>query len=249
MIRAAGPRAFAFIGGFILAVAGSAGAQNTPADGRWRFSVSPYLLMPYMTGTTGVGDLSVDLDANPGDIFSRLQFGAMLAAEANNGTWGVGLDGIYMDLDQDGTAGPVTGRVGLQQGVLELTGYRRVAGWAEVLLGGRVNFISAALASEGLQARSAEGDATWFDPVLGARLHAANTGKWVLMVRADIGGFGIGSDFAWQVYPRVGYRFSSLFGLDLSYRVISMDYTGSGSPGFRYDVTTFGPELGVTFHF
>lgn len=70
----------------------------------------------------------------------------------------------------------------------------------------------------------------------------------MLSLRGDIGGFGVGSDLAWQVHGKAGYRFSELFGLDLAYRVISMDYE-KGDPGFVYDMRIFGPELGLVFHF
>ncbi len=93
-------------------------------------------------------------------------------------------------------------------------------------------------------------DKVWFDPFLGARLQVPNTRKWRLAIRGDVGGFGVGSDFAWQVYPTVGYRFSRLFELAVAYRWIDMDYTtGSGADEFRYNITTFGPEVGLLFHF
>jgi len=229
-------------------VASSAHAQANPPADRWHFVVSPYLLAPSMKGTTGIGDLTVDVDADPGDIFSHLQFGAMLVVEARRGPWGVALDGIYMDLEQSGTSGLLSASVGMKQGALELTGFRRVNGWAEILAGGRLNALSADLETEGIQARSRSADQTWFDPFIGGRLHVPNTGKWVLSLRGDVGGFGVGSDLAWQVHGKAGYRFSGLFGLELAYRVIAMDYE-EGDPGFVYDMRIFGPELGLVFHF
>lgn len=83
----------------------------------------------------------------------------------------------------------------------------------------------------------------------GARVRVPGTGKWDLVLRGDIGGFGIGSDLAWQVSPKVGYRFSKLFELGIASRVISMDYTGSGDPAYRYDMRIYGPEVGLGFHF
>lgn len=237
-----------------LAAAQSVPAQTTGADGEWRFSLSPYLLMPYMHGTTGIGDLTTDVDATPGDIFKQLQFGSMLRLEASNGTWGIALDGIYMDLEQSGVSERLPERiswtVGMQQGVVELAGFRRVTGWAEVLLGGRVNILASDVEVRTvlLGTRSASGDKSWFDPFVGARLHVPGTGKWNLVFRGDVGGFGVGSDFTWQVYPKVGYRFSKLFELQAAYRAMSMDYQG-GDPVFHYDIRTFGPEFGMVFHF
>ncbi len=91
---------------------------------------------------------------------------------------------------------------------------------------------------------------TWFDAVIVARLMAPIENRWRLGVRGDMGGFGIGSSFAWQVLPFAGFRFGSLFELVLAYRALGMDYeTGSGADLFAYDVVTFGPEIGLLFHF
>lgn len=249
---------------FVLVLAGTkpVAAQSAAPDGRWRFSVSPYLLIPYMNGTTGIGDLTTEVDASPGDIFSHLQFGGMLRMEAHNGTWGVGLDGIYMDLEQSqaGLLLPdrISWRVRMQQGAVELAGFRRLTKWAELALGGRWNILTSDVEVQTTAAgtRSRSADQNWFDPFIGARLHAPGTGKWNLVFRGDVGGFGIGSDFTWQVYPKVGYRFSNLFELQAAYRAMGMDYQGTTSlpllgsdAAFIYDIRTFGPEIGVVFHF
>ena len=46
------------------------------------------------------------MDTDPSDIFSDLQFGAMLFAEAKNHQWAIGFDGLYMDLGKDGEEFP-----------------------------------------------------------------------------------------------------------------------------------------------
>ena len=67
---------------------------------------------------------------------------------------------------------------------------------------------------------------------------------------ADIGGFGVGSKLAWQIYPVAGVRLSRLVSVHLAYRVLDMDYgTGSGTDTFAYNMRTFGPEIGLAFHF
>jgi len=44
----------------------------------------------------------------------------------------------------------------------------------------------------------AETDESWVDPYLGARLHHPALEAWSLNLSGDIGGFGVGSGFAWQ---------------------------------------------------
>ena len=74
-------------------------------------------------------------------------------------------------------------------------------------------------------------------------------------VMSDIGGFGVGSDFAWHAWGLLGYRFS-LFSKDNNaavfggYRALSWDYTdGSGEDKFEWDVTLYGPILGLQIGF
>jgi hypothetical protein len=230
---------------------------QAPADDGWQFTVTPYLLLPNMSGTIGLGPVTAEVDASPEDIFSNLQFGAMLGAEARKGPWAIGFDGLYMDLGQDATVQTasgtelVSGSVDGYQGAVELTGFRRLTRFLDVLVGGRLNFVGSSIRIDGIdQVREGGIDETWFDPFVGVRLTAPSTGKWLLAARGDVGGFGIGSDFAWQVRGTVGYRVSRLISVAAAYWAVGMDYENDTStPTFKYDVTTFGPEFGVMFHF
>jgi len=243
--------------GLAIGVPRPALAQTAPSADRWQFVVAPYLLFPNMDGTIGLGPVSVDVDASPSDIFSNLQFGAMLAAEAKRGPWAIGFNGLYMDLGKEleTITGPggvqLDGELGSYQGMLELTGFRTLTPYLEVVAGGRVNFIGAdvnLVATQG--SLDQDFDESWFDPFIGLRLTVPNTGKWTVAVRGDIGGFGIGSDFAWQVRGRVGYRVSQLIELGAAYWATGMDYESGVAPTrFTYDVATFGPQIGVGFHF
>src|SRR6187455_1757751 len=85
---------------FLLCAATASPAQAQGSD--WRYLVAPYLMFPNMKGETGIGELPpVPVDADPGDVFSNLQFGAMLYAEMHNDTWTLSSDILYMDLEQD----------------------------------------------------------------------------------------------------------------------------------------------------
>ena len=70
-------------------------------------------------------------------------------------------------------------------------------------------------------------------------------------LRADIGGFGAGSDFTYTLQPGVGYHFSDLFTLMLQYKYLHTDYTNDeeGLNFFAYDAGMNGPLLGLVFKF
>jgi hypothetical protein len=229
--------------------------QSLPAQaasgqeaGRLEVIVAPYFMAPYMNGSVTVANRSVTVSADPGDIFDKLQFGAMLVVEARKGPWGGTLDGLYMNLEQ--TAEQVGAAAQGKQGALDVTAFRRLLPTVDVLVGARVNVLDAGLTLPAPDV-SVSDTKTWVDPLVGVRLWApTGGGRWRVGIRADIGGFGVGSNLAYQLYPMVGFRAARLVSIHLAYRLLDMKYeTGSGADAFVYDMSTFGPVLGLALHF
>ena len=238
--------------------------EDAKKDKQWNFTAAPYLLVPYMNGNVGLGPVAVEVDASPGEIFDNLDFGMMLYFEASSDKWVINFDLLYMNLGSKGETFLLEREtaVDLKQLGLTFNGLYRVAEWASVGVGFRVNSIK-----QGLKIAAVPGPGpgdndifpavdvsmteTWVDPLIVARVMTRfNDSNWRLGMVADIGGFGIGSDLAWQINPFVGYQFSKLFEIDLAYRWLAMDYeTGSGADYFLYDMVISGPELGLLFHF
>jgi hypothetical protein len=240
---------FLYIGGF---------AQQVAQEKKWKFLIEPYVMFPSMTGETGVRDLpSVDVDANVSDIFSRLQFGAMLYLEAKTDKWAITSDLLYMSLKQDVTPNIIinSGEVTAKQLGYELAGLYRILPFWEAGVGMRLNSINSEVnilrntIGGGTQSLGAGLSRTWVDPIIITRFTHEIDNKWLFTVRGDIGGFGMGSDFTWQAQGYVGYRFSKLFQTSVGYRAIGVDYdNGSGAERFRYDMTTFGPNIRFGFN-
>ena len=238
--------------------------EDSKKDKNWDFTVGPYLLIPNMSGDVGIGPVGVNVDANPGDIFDNLDFGMMLYFEASSDKWVMNFDLLYMNLGGNGET-PLLKReaeVDVRQLGLTFNGLYRATEWASVGVGFRVNSIKqgikmAAVSGPGpgdedlFPAVDVSMTQTWVDPLIVARVMTRfDDSNWRLGMVADIGGFGIGSDFAWQVNPFLGYQFSKLFEIDLAYRWLAMDYeTGSGADYFLYDMVISGPELALLFHF
>ena len=257
-------KAFLFLIAFTLFTSLSQGQtveEDKKKEKKWNFVAAPYLLLPTMQGNVAINDIPIEVDASPGDIFNVLEGGLMLFFEASNSKWAVNMDILYMKLGETGTT-PILGRTAeleIKQLGLTFNGLYRVAPWAEVGIGGRFNSIdqSAEIAGVGntpgdiLPGMMVSMEQNWFDPLIVARVMTRFDGsQWRLGMLADIGGFGIGSDLAWQINPFVGYQFSKLFEIDLAYRWLSMDYeTGADLNYFKYDMLISGPEIGFLFHF
>jgi hypothetical protein len=247
---------------FILLILGAVtcSAQNSSqSHNRWEFLVEPYLMFPNMKGTVGIGTLpDGEVDAGIKDIFGRLQSGFMLYAEAQDGTWAFSSDLLYMKLKQDATPTKVinTGSVSVTESVWELAGLHRFLPWLEGGIGCRllnINVDAEIVRNEvggGTSGQQKEDAQTWFDPVLVVRMKLPDSGNLLLQLRGDIGGFGVGSDFTWQIQAYGGYRFSDLLQLTAGYRILAIDFeTGADQGRFLYDVTTSGPVLQIGFNF
>jgi hypothetical protein len=241
---------------FLTVVAASPAAAQAPAGDAWKVTVAPYLMGASMNGTTAVAGQELDVDLSMSDIFSNLQFGAMALVVARKGAWGVGGDAIWMSLGANGTApgplGRVTGSADMSQGAFTFYGLRRLAPYADLFFGARINYLSANLRiNSPLQVRSVDGSKTWADPLVGVQLRTPENGsRWHAQVYTEIGGFGVGSDFAWQVFPTIGVNLSTNASLEFGYRWLDLDYTsGEDLTLFKYDVLTQGPVVGFRVAF
>ena len=94
----------------------------------------------------------------------------------------------------------------------------------------------------------------WVDPVIGLRARHEFAPGERFETRGDIGGFGAGSKFSWQVYG--GYsRDFDVKGLKLTgsvgYRALSVDYSRTGSDGRQDGINAIlhGPVMSLGLRF
>ena len=211
----------------------------------WDVLVEPYLMGAAMNGTIVLRGRDVTVDASASDIFSNLQFGAMGMLVAKKGNWGFGADAIWMALGT--TVRNIN--VDMNQGAFAFYGLRRLGPAADVTFGLRVNTLQGALDFKSLGGL-VEQNKTWVDPIVGLSVRTAPGHRVQLRMYGEVGGFGAGSDFAWQVFPTLAVRLSERASLDVGYRWLDLDYSkGEGNERFSYDVLTQGPVVGFGFRF
>jgi hypothetical protein len=231
-------------------------AATTPAGG-WSFGLTPYLWIAGLKGDVAAlpGTPPVSVDANFGDIIENADFAFMLAAEARHGRWGIVADMSYLSLSVDGdTRGPLFGAAEVESRTFFATvaGAYRVAAEGgfilDVLAGARVWYVDTEidLSAGLLPARSVQDSEVWADPVIGLRGSVELGRGFFLAGVADVGGFGLASDFTWQILGTLDYRFNDWILVRAGYRHLEVDYE---SDGFVWDVQMSGPILGATFRF
>jgi hypothetical protein len=198
------------------------------------------------------------IEADPGDVFRNLKFGVMAYFEASTKKWAATSDFVFMNLENDVTPeGPiVSGTVAADQGVWEAAGLYRVASFLEVGAGGRLNHLQTGIEvlrrmfPSGADEVAESYSAAWHDPILIARLSADIRDKRLFQFRGDLGGFGLGSDFTWQLQAYAGHRFAKLIQLTTGYGILSIDNDkGTGAERFVFDIDGFGPLVRLGFHF
>ncbi len=240
----------------------------------WEFKATPYLWVVNFEGDMTVRGNTVSVDVNLFDIIEASDsiFALEGYFEARKGDWGGFVDGTYADLSMGGNAGPLSADVDVSYVLLDFAAFYRVGTWPigggsggatasdgqdlslEVLAGGRYTSLDVDLdISGGPMPISVGGNQDWVDPIVGARVFLNLSENFSFGVRGDIGGFGVGSDFTWNVAGLLFYDFD-LLGRDASvvagYRALYQDYEdGSGANKFAYDVTQHGPILGMVIRF
>lgn len=234
----------------LLATGRPASAQSP--DG-WDVTVAPYLMGAAMSGTTGLRGVEVELDVSASDIFNNLEFGAMGMLAARKGSWGFGGDVIYVALGAPTRVFP--GEVDFNQTAVAVYGLRRLAAGADLTFGARINGLDGAIDFRGpvlggpVGRIEVEQSKWWVDPLVGLHLRTSGEGRLVARLYAEVGGFGVGSDFTWQIFPTVGIRVGRGT-VDLGYRWLDMKYVdGEGAGRFIWDTLTQGPVAGFTMRF
>lgn len=92
----------------------------------------------------------------------------------------------------------------------------------------------------------ASADKDWVDPIIGARAQWNIDDRWFLAGKGDVGGFGVESDFTWNLQASVGYKFNESVSLEVGYRYFDTDFSDGR---FTYDIAESGALIGLNFNF
>ncbi len=239
----------AWLGALILTVASgsTAAAQRTPTD-TWEVTIAPYLMGASMSGTAGIRGREADVDVSASQVFDNLQFGAMGIVVARKGDWGFGGDAIWAALGTSTAQPPAN--IDADQGLFGFYAVRRLTSAADLTFGFRWNYLSTNIGFKSPPQIDLDGSKQWVDPLVGLMLRSPEGYRWHAGLYSEIGGFGIGSDIAWQIFPTVSIHVARRFSLDFGYRWLADDYrSGEGDQQFVWDVIMQGPVIGFVFRY
>jgi opacity protein-like surface antigen len=219
------------------------------------FIVRPYIWGIGFDGEVGGRNRRTDVDASFSDVLDALDMGFILQVEGRYGRWGVIVDGVVLEVsEKTSTPGPLLSSIEttITLGAIDTALAYRVLdlerGWLDILTGARYVMIDIELdlSSDLAAVPDIEKDRDWVDPFIGFRARYELTDEVHLGGRADIGGFGAGSDFAWQVFGGLGYAVSDSVVIEAGWRHLDIDYDHDD---FIFDMAFSGAIMGVEIAF
>jgi len=231
----------------------SAQAGEQANEGNWDFNLAPlYLWMVDMEGDIGIGPVDAGVDVPFSDIFDNLESVFTVHFEATHrSNWGLFFDYSYLDVSASGPGPQGLTTIDMASTIVEVGGLFRTANGPHIfdMLGG-VRYtklepdltITPPAPAPGQKFGLSE---DWYDPFAGVRYIYDFGNKWMLSARGDIGGFGVGCDFTWNVAALVHFQPWKNVAIVGGYRALDQDYEdGSGLNRFAYDMRLAGPIVG-----
>jgi len=266
-----------------------------PAVSPWTFSITPYVWLTSLNGSSTVKGRTTDVDASFIDILNHTKIPVDLFElagnfEARKDRFSIFADLIYMKVGVNGDKAQTHGAdavnlaVGASAGlkvkmvIAELAAAYTFAQWGptnapgsgtaiDIYGGARgwwqkadANFTLSGTVNIGDLTRNADGTVTasgsvgWIDPMVGLRLRHQFAPGWNFVAKGDVGGFGVGSKFSWEALAAINYDFyvhnNVTWSGMIGYKALYVDYSkGEGLTHYEYDMTTYGPVLGVSARF
>jgi hypothetical protein len=218
---------------------GSEDTENERDKG-WEHSILTYLWTAGVDGDAAIGPLETDVDIDFSDLKDKLSLGGSLIYEGWNDRWGVVADVLYMRIEDEVGAGMTEIDTTTDMVVAELGVGLKIKGkFPALFLGVRyMGFELEIDAAVGSREREFDG---FIDPIVGIYYRKEFNHKWGMRLLADVGGFGVGTEFSWGLGIGAFRQFKQNWYMEGGLRVINIDYDDD----VEFDGTLSGLYVGV----
>ena len=201
-----------------------AGEKDPPS---WRSSIRPYFFLSGISGSVTAEPITIPINNSFGDLLDNVRIGGFIAFTVEKGQWGLYADFQYINLVGQGESS-LDAELELDNliGEVDVTCRPGGAPTLAFLTGLRVYSIDQTLTIGSLS--PAKANTTVFDPIVGAQGHWELSDRWDFEIRGDIGGFGVGSEFTYQLLALFSWDISRTFSLPFGYRVLGYQIKDGG---------------------
>lgn len=230
----------------MLFSANSAHSQETE---KWNYTAAFYMWMPGVDGTVGALGRTVDAEASFTDLISNTKFGVMTGLLARKGRLSITGDFIYVRLGTDEQLPPFKVDVEIIPTMLEGTGGYEIANNFDVYGGIRFYSVENNITFNGPLTVEVDATKRWVDPIVGLRFSPELSKHFSVLAKADVGGFGAGSDLSWQLQAYGMWHVTEKSSIAFGYRVLDIDYKEESGNQFSLDMQIKGPSVEFVYKF
>lgn len=206
----------------------------------------------WLAGATGefrpfTGAPTLEFDNSFGEVLGDLDAAFFASAQLRRDRFVAVADISYASLSREGLVPPGVPASGkISQLAITALGGARVHDSDQVtvdLLGGARLWDLGGRVSVPLVGVSLAPDKTFVDPIVATRINAPLAPRLSALFQADMGGFGLGSDFTYQVVGTLNYRAGRRSYVSAGWRHLHLDYNDAGT---RFVGSQTGPIIGFT---
>lgn len=229
---------------------------------KWHVEITPFLVLPWVSGEVQSELLSEEFGIDPSDFLSTLKGTFMMGAGVSKGKFFVNAGYIYnyneiekiLWTSQNGNQS-IVAQPEMQRHILDVTGGARLRYDAKFYMdyfaGFRYTNYHILGEVEGItNVKELDEHQDFWDPVLGFQVHYYPHPKVPVELKADFGGFGVGSKFTWSAWFNSGYTLSPVVDLIAGFAALSYEYESDTKSGNTYGMTslTYGFDFGARFN-
>ncbi|MCC6142837.1 MAG: hypothetical protein IT368_03415 [Candidatus Hydrogenedentes bacterium] len=219
-----------------------------------RIHLGIYSWLPGITSTVKADGSESTTEIDFGTIIDAMDFANFAHLELQRGKWGVLSELDFVKLSEDtefrspgrGLLFKTEADLALKQTMAELALLRSFDGKRvgfDAIAGARYFRLESKVHVGPIRSN----DSTdWVDPMIGGRLRLRLSDKWQASLRADLAGFGAGSELSTNIVGTVGYNITDRHTLAFGYRYMDIDYEADD---LEVSMTTYGPLIGMVIRF
>ena len=229
-------------------------SSSSASDDGWHFDAAPYVWVPGVNGTVGVGGHEASVHVTGSDMLSNFNGGLAAYVLARKGRFVMPLDFTWAKVAT--TKGVPLNDFGVYDVRAELdqviftpkVGYRIIDGEhfkVDALIGLRYWHEGPSLTLRPQDQTFSHG-ANWVDGLGGGDFRIYFTPKVWILASGDAGGGGAALDY--QGVGTLNFQPKPLFGFFVGWRYTDVNYVGNNPP-FVYDLAQSGPMFGLNMQF
>jgi hypothetical protein len=252
--------------------------QANADDSRWHVTVEGYLPPNMMIGHSAVQGNKTNVNFGLDDLLETLDEVQVILGgrfEVSKGKFAFLYDGNYLkakdevNTNASGLPLSVNAKITVKLGLQEWAGAYQIGKWntggaqnkpltVDLVAGARQMYLSVdqdtattlsiPIIGSLVKNNSMSATKSWIDPFIGGRLTFPLRDRLILGFRADVGGFGAASDFAWNTIIETRYYFTANKNAftSLGFRAFGDYYN---EEDFKFHLVNYGPIISAGYRF